>query len=245
MTEILSYLREFNFVSALFRMLLALLAGAALGYGRARKKVNAGLRTYILVSVGACLTVLISMYEYAMLCGAWSELAELAGGLKFDGSRIAAHVISGIGFLAAGTIIGIAHQQVSGLTSAIGLFAAAGMGLAAGAGFYEGVIVAMLLISITLELMKPLENAFKRHIRNITICVKFADIRDIADIMRAIQASEATVYETEIERTKQEGEEPPTAILSIKLSKSQPSHSALLSSVAELPCVYAVQELIY
>lgn len=245
MTDILNYLREFSLGSAAFRLLLALLAGAVLGYGRARKKVNAGLRTYILVSIGACLTVLISMYEYAMITGAWSDLAELAGGLKFDGSRFAAQVISGIGFLAAGTIIGIAHQQVSGLTSAIGLFTAAAMGLAAGAGFYEGVLLAVIAISVTLELMKPLENAFKRHIHNITLCVKFTDIRDISEIMQVIQDQQATVYETEIERTRQEGEEPPTVILSIKLGKAQPSHSALLSSVAELPCVYAVQELIY
>ena len=243
--DALNYLREFNLVSAIFRLLLALIAGAVLGYGRAKKRVNAGLRTYVLVSIGAALTVLISTYEYAMLSGDWSAAAELAGGLKFDGSRFAAQVISGIGFLAAGTIIGIAHQQVSGLTSAIGLFTAACMGLAAGAGFYEGVIVAVVLISLTLELMKPLETAFKRHIRNITICIKFAAIEDLAQIMAAINGQKAQVFETEIERTKQEDEEPPTVILSVKLSREQPSHSALLSTVAELPCVYAVQELIY
>ena len=172
-------------------------------------------------------------------------MVEAAGGLKFDGSRFAAQVISGIGFLAAGTIIGIAHQQVSGLTSAIGLFTAGAMGLAAGAGFYEGVLLAVIGISVTLEVLKPLENAFKRRIRNMTICVKFNDIRDIADITGTIEAQHATVYETEVERSKPEGDLMPSVILSIKLGKEQPSHSALLSSVAELPCVNGVQELVY
>ena len=244
MMSFLDSLREFNLVSVIARLLLALLAGAAIGYGRARKQVNAGLRTYILVSLGAALTVVISMYEYQMLTGAWAPIAELVD-LKFDGSRFAAQVINGIGFLAAGTIIGIAHQQVSGLTTAIGLFASACMGLAAGAGFYEGVILAVLMVSLTLELMKPLETGFKRHIRNITLCVKFDDIEKLAEVMQTICDQHAQVFETEIERTKQEDDEPPTAILSIKLGREQPSHSALLSSVAELPCVYSVQELIY
>ena len=244
MEAILSYLREFHLASVALRLALALLAGAAIGYGRARKKVNAGLRTYILVSLGAALTVLISTYEYHMLTGSWAWAAALTD-MKFDASRFAAQVISGIGFLAAGTIIGIAHQQVSGLTTAIGLFTAAAMGLAAGAGFYEGVLLAVLFIIITLEAMKPVENGFKRHIRNITICVKFGQIEDMASIMGEIRSQNATVYETEIERTEFEGDEPPTAILSIKMSKQQASHSALLSSVAELPCVFSVQELIY
>ena len=243
--EIIEYLREFNLASAAVRLFAALVAGAAIGYGRALKKVNAGLRTYMLVSLGAALTVLISMYEYQMLsAGPWKEVADLLG-LKFDSSRFSAQVISGIGFLAAGTIIGIAHQQVSGLTTAIGLFTAACMGLAAGAGFYEGVLLSSVLIIFTLEVLKPLENAFKRRIRNITICVKFGSIEDVAAIMETIQAQHAQVFETEIERTVQVGSEPPTAILSIKLGKHHASHSSLLSSVAELPCVRSVQELIY
>ena len=244
MAAILEYLREFNLASAVLRLLLALLAGAALGYGRSRKRTNAGLRTYILISMGAALTVLISLYEYAMLTGHWADVVELMG-LKFDGSRFSANVISGIGFLAAGTIIGVSHQRVSGLTSAIGLFTAACMGVAAGAGFYEGVFVSTVLIMFTLEMLKPIENRFKRRIRNTTICVKFDDISDLEQIMDTIRGQNAQVFETEIERTEQEGDEPPTAILAIKMAKGHASHSALLSSIAEMRCVQSVQELLY
>ena len=149
----IAYLREFHFISVACRLLLALSVGALLGYGRAKKRANAGLRTYMLTTLGAALTILISLYENAMLNGAWAYAAELAG-TKFDGSRFAAQVVNGIGFLTAGTIIAVAHRQVSGLTTAIGLFAAACMGIAAGAGFYVCVITAGLLVIFTMETMK-------------------------------------------------------------------------------------------
>ncbi len=238
-------LREFSMLSAALRLLLAMLAGIAVGFGRAQRRVNAGLRTYILVSLGASLSVLISMYEYQMLTGgAWRAAVEIAG-MKFDGSRFGASVITGIGFLAAGTIIGVSHQRISGLTTAIGLFCAAGMGLAAGAGFYEGVLVSVIAIIFALEILKPKEIAFKRRVRHLTLCVKFDAIEDMTEISKAILSQGAQIYETEIERVQPEEDQLPTVVYEIKLSRSQSSHSALLSSVAELPCVHAVQELIY
>ena len=238
-------LREFSILSAAMRLLLALLAGFAAGFGRAQRRVNAGLRTYILVSVGAALAVLISLYEYQMLTGgSWSGAVEIVG-MKFDGSRFGSSVITGIGFLAAGTIIGVSHQRISGLTTAIGLFFAACMGLAAGAGFYEGALVSVIAIIFGLEFLKPREVAFKRRIRNLTLCVEFEDIEDMTDIIAAIHAQGADIYETEIERSLKEGDELPTAIFELKLSREKASHSAILSSVAELPCVHMVQELIY
>ena len=243
MNGVILYLREFNAVSVAVRLLLAVLAGGVVGYGRARKRRNAGLRTYMLVSIGAALTLLISAYEQAMLAGQWSWLFAVAD-VKFDGTRYAAQVISGIGFLAAGTIIGTAHQQVSGLTSAIGLVASAALGIAAGAGFYECVLIGLILLVITMECMKPLEVGFKRKLRNITIFVEFYSIDDVGAITDAVKAQDAQIFDIDIERTEQEGDKLPSAIMTLKLSRTQSSHSAMLSSVAELECVYAVRELI-
>ena len=235
--------QQFSFLSALFRLLLAVSAGAAIGYGRSRKQRNAGLRTYTLVSIGAALTVLISLYEWNMLCGQWSWVSEITD-VKFDGTRFAAQVISGIGFLAAGTILSVAHQQVSGLTSAIGLFGAAALGIAAGSGFYVCVIAADILIIITMELMHPLEVGFKRKLHNITIFVEFESIEDVGTITETIKQLGATIFDLSIEQAKREGEQYPSAILVLKLGKEHASHSSMLSSVAELPCVIAVRELI-
>ena len=233
----------FNLVSVIVRLLLALAAGAAVGYGRARKKANAGLRTYMLTSIGAALTMLVSLYEYSMLKGPWSFAAAIAD-LKFDVSRFSAGVVTGIGFLAAGTIISVAHRQVSGLTSAIGLFACAVLGVAAGAGFYECVLTAIVLIIFTMEFMQPMELAFKRRLRNITIYVEFDSITDVETITDTIAKQDARIYDLDMQRTERDNGKHPSAILTLKLSRENASHSAILSSVAELPCVYSIQELI-
>ena len=239
----MDYLREFNIVSVILRLALGLLAGGAVGYGRARKKQNAGLRTYMLVSLGATMTMLISMYEYEMLNGQWAWAQEYAD-LKFDGSRYSAQVIQGIGFLAAGTIIGISHKQISGLTTAIGLFASAAMGIAAGTGFYEAVIIGVVLVIVSMEFLYPLEGEYKRHHRNIDVHVEFDHVSNLDLISDTIRAMDAQIFDIDVEDPEKDGKELLSAIFSVKLSEKNPSHSALLSSIAELDCVYSIQEII-
>ena len=149
MQSIMAYLRQFNFVTALLRLLLALAAGGAVGYGRSRKERPAGLRTYMIISVGAAMSVLLGCFQYEMIKGPWAEIAAQVG-QKYDASRLAAQVITGIGFLGAGIIIKAAHQQVKGLTTATGLFATVCMGIAAGVGFYEIVLLALVLLALAL-----------------------------------------------------------------------------------------------
>lgn len=243
MTEWMEYLRSFHFGSVLLRLLLAVAAGGIIGYGRARKRRNAGLRTYMLVSLGAALTMLISLYEYEMLQTQWAWLWDAAD-VKFDGTRYAAQVISGIGFLAAGTILAVSHQQVSGLTTAIGLVASAALGIAAGAGFYEIVLTGMVMVVFSMEVLQPAETEFKRRLHNISISVEFETIEDVGIISQTIRDLEATIYDIDIERSERDKDQYPSAIIVMKLSKANSSHSALISSVAELKCVRAVRELI-
>lgn len=235
-------LREFNFLSVCVRLLLALVAGGVLGFGRARKKETAGLRTYIITSVGAALTTLISFYVYEMLNADWAAASGLAE-IKFDGSRYAACVISGIGFLAAGSIMLVIHQQVSGLTTAIGLFVSACVGIAAGMGFYEAVLVSVVLIVLVMEVMHPLEITFKRKMRNMTIHVYFDELEHLDLITDTVRGEGATVYEFELEDLAASRQQA-SVILTVKLAKRKVSHSAILSTIAELPCVTSVQELI-
>ena len=238
MQEIFAYLKEFNFASVCFRLVLALIAGGLIGFGRGRKKQTAGLRTYIITCVGAALSALMSYYLYALVKDVFAIES-----FKFDGSRYYAAVISGMGFLAAGSIMLVAHQQVSGLTTAIGLFVDACIGLACGAGFYEVVIVAVVMIVFVMEGMYNLELAFKRKMRNMTIHVDFDDLEHMDMITETVKSEGATVYDFEFEDTSKK-RTTPSAILWIKLSKENPSHSSVLSAVAELDCVFAVQELI-
>ena len=129
MTETIAYLREFHFASVVLRLALAMLLGGCIGLERERKRRPAGFRTYMLVCLGATLTVLLSLYEFTMVTGPWSDIcAEI--GIKTDVSRFGAQVINGIGFLGAGTILVTGRQQVKGLTTAAGLWASACTGLA-------------------------------------------------------------------------------------------------------------------
>ena len=243
MNDLLLHLRDFTFTTVILRLLLAFLSGTVIGYGRARKQRAAGLRTFILTSIGAALTTLLATYEYQMLCGPWADVVKEVG-LKFDGSRYSAQVISGIGFLAAGTIISIGHQQVSGLSTAAGLFASVCMGIAAGAGFYECVIVVLVILIIVLDVMWPLEPAFKRRLRNITVFVEFNALENLNEISDIVRSRGATIYDIEIERPKRDRDKYPCAILILKMSREKPSHSGMLSSIAELDCVRTIHELI-
>ena len=243
MTEIFQYLREFNFVSVLFRLILAMIASGLIGYGRTRRRKTAGFRTYMLTGIGAAMSVLIALYEYEMMQTGWADTVA-AVGLKFDASRFAAAVIGGIGFIAAGSIIKAGHQQISGLTTATGLFASVCMGIACGAGFYECVIISCLLIILALNIMQPLERQYKRRWRFITMYVEFDAIESLENITAVVKEKNAEMLDMEIERVKKEGDNYPSAILNIRLSKEDPSHSDMLSSIAELPCVVAIEELI-
>lgn len=238
----LETLKEFNFLSVCVRLLLAVAAGAVLGYGRARKKQSAGMRTYIITCVGAALSTMVPYYEYAMLQNGW--IGELVlDPKKFDGSRFSAAVISGIGFLAAGSVMLLRHQQISGFTTAIGLFDTACIGVAAGMGYYEAALVAVAVILLVMEGMKTPEIAFIRKMRNATIHVKFDDLEHLDAVTNAVKGEGAMIYEYELEDSGEAGN-PPSVIVYVKLSRENSSHSAFLSTIANLPCVIAVQELI-
>lgn len=111
MIHALDPLREYTFLSAVCRLLLAMLCGSVIGYGRSKSRRPAGMRTYIIISIGSAMAVLVTLFQNELLQeGIWKDLPA-----KFDASRLASQVITGIGFLDAGIILKAAHQQVSGL----------------------------------------------------------------------------------------------------------------------------------
>ncbi len=239
MLHFLDPLREFTFAGVLCRLILAMACAGLIGYGRTLRGCAAGLRTYMLIGVGAAMSILITLYEWRMLHTVWSDiLAEV--GEKFDASRLASQAITGIGFLGAGTILKVAHQQVNGLTTATGLFTTVCLSIAAGAGFYECVILSMLLTVLILNVMTPLEVHFKRKLHNITLNIEMENTTNITEITELIKEQQASIYDIDIET----GPAPASAIFILKLSKERGSHSAMLSSIAELDCVRSVQELI-
>jgi putative Mg2+ transporter-C (MgtC) family protein len=133
------------------RLLLAALLGSVIGFERERLLWAAGLRTHMLVCVGSCLFMVVSAYGFKDVIGR---------DVVLDPSRIAAGVVSGVGFLGAGSII-LRNEVVKGLTTAASLWAVAAVGLAVGGGLYLAAVAAVLIILVILAGVKPLEERFR------------------------------------------------------------------------------------
>ncbi|WP_219835514.1 MgtC/SapB family protein [Paenibacillus sp. R14(2021)] len=144
---------EISYWELTIRLMLALVLGGLIGLERELGGHSAGFRTHILVCLGSAAIVLLSMYGF-------SEFASDPN-VRLDPARLAAQVISGIGFLGAGTILrtGI---TVSGLTTAASLWVVAAIGLTVGAGFYYGAAVLTLLVVVSLFVLNKFEKRFSR-----------------------------------------------------------------------------------
>ena len=237
----LAFLRELNFISILFRLILAMLFGGMIGMERGRKRRPAGFRTYMLVCLGATLTMLLGQYHATMLDTSWAELAHQLG-VHVDTSRYSAQVINGIGFLGAGTILVTRRQEVKGLTTAAGLWASACMGLAVGAGFYECVVLAFVLIALSMRILPHVETLIVEKARNINIYVEFAALDDVGDIITRIKALDVQIYEVDIDRGESEPNAHPKAIFSIHLNQKM-AHTQVLAAISELESVYIIEEI--
>lgn len=130
-----------------YRLVLASILSGIIGFEREAHGRAAGLRTHILVCVGSSLIMITSLYVFEVYAGRGS----------LDPGRIAANVVTGIGFLGAGTIIR-SGSSVMGLTTAASIWAVAGIGLAVGCGFYTGAISATIIILAVLMLLRKVED---------------------------------------------------------------------------------------
>jgi len=241
MSECFEYLRQLNFLSVLLRLSLAMLFGGMIGMERGRKRRAAGFRTYMFVCMGAALTLILSQYEYHMLSHQWAGQAEQLG-VHTDVSRIGAQVINGIGFLGAGTIIVTSRQEVKGLTTAAGLWASACMGLALGAGFYECVLLSFLLIFISIRILPQLEMKIVEKARNMNIYVEFGSLDDIGRVISCMKTKNIHIYEVDITRGREKKSRNPSAVFSIRLSRSY-THTHVLAAISELDGVYTIEEI--
>ena len=160
MEEIIIFLRSFNVWTVAIRLALCVLMGGIIGMERGKQGRAAGMRTHILVCMGAALAAMMGFYI--------TEILKLDG----DPMRISAQVISGIGFLGVGTIMLKGRFQITGLTTAAGLWCAAAIGLALGAGFYEGALIAFLLSVATVTFLHKLEYKFIKRYRRFGIYIE-------------------------------------------------------------------------
>ena len=152
-----------SFSEILIRLALASLFGALIGLERERKDWAAGLRTHMLVSVGSCWIMIVSGFGFADILG--TEHVSL------DPSRVAAQVVSGIGFIGAGTILFLKQGAVRGLTTAAGLWTVAAIGLATGGGLYFAAGATTIIALIILWVLQPIERAYSKRFKHKTLRV--------------------------------------------------------------------------
>ena len=234
-------LREFTPLSLLIRLCVALVFGGMIGLNGTRKQRAAGFRTYMLVCMGAALTMLISQYFFIMLQTQWKDLADEMN-LTTDVSRFSAQVINGIGFLGAGTVLLTGRQEVKGVTTAAGLWASACMGLAIGAGFIECFIVGFIFIIISLWVMPSWEAKLIELSRNVNLFIEFHTIQNLSEVISEIKSYDINIYDIDIERPKDDPLSRPNAVVMLHLNK-RIQHTKLISDLSRIKGVYSIKEI--
>lgn len=162
--------------AVILRICLAVLCGGVLGIERGKANQAAGMRTYILVCLGAALVMMTGQYMFV----------EFNSG---DPARLGAQVVSGIGFLGAGSIIVEGHTKVRGLTTAAGLWTAACIGLSIGIGFYLGAIISTAFIYLVVSKFKVISNHFTHNDMWLRLYVEFKSVNNLLDLYSFLDGS--------------------------------------------------------
>lgn len=228
-------LRGFNEVSIVVRFVLAAFCGGLVGIEREHKHRPAGFRTHILVCLGAAVTTLTGQYLLTL-----SEFMSMP--VTSDPARLGAQVISGIGFIGAGTIIVTKRRQVKGLTTAAGLWTSAIIGLAIGVGYYEVAVYATFLILLTETLLSKLDWFLLSHAKNINIYVEYTSVENLTDIMNEIKQREISVLDIEVAKARSETEHRISAVLALEIPRKL-SQNDLMTAISKVDGVKDVEEL--
>ena len=172
------------------RLLLVTALAGVIGFERERHGRAAGFRTHILVGVGSCLVMLTGLYL----------MEGLAGRAEIDPTRMAAQVISGIGFLGAGTIMRF-RASVLGLTTAASLWAAAGIGLAVGAGFVSGAVVSAVVVIVALYGFSGLERAMRKSWYQTLVVESKVTDEGLAKIRKVLAEYDVEIRDFDIKKS--------------------------------------------
>ena len=178
------------------RLFTACICGASIGYERSLRQKEAGLRTHIILALGACLAMIVSKYGFA-------DIAEMGAMKTSDGARIAAQVISGVGFLGAGVIF-VRGGSVKGLTTAAGIWTTSSVGLAIGAGIYEVGVIATFFMVLTQFILHRFLPASEMMVKNVISIVARNDNDVIEYIRGKLQANNMHVQGIKIKK-KEDG----------------------------------------
>lgn len=222
-------IREVTYLAVAVRIFAAVLLGGILGLERGMKHRPAGLRTYMLVCVGSCLIMLTNQYIHQVYGSG-------------DPVRMGAQVVSGIGFLGAGTIVVTRRNQIKGLTTAAGLWTSAGVGLALGIGFYEAAIAGGLAVFVVMTLLQRMDNNMHRKSKQVETYIELSNEITLGDFLRAVRESTIEISDVQQEQGTDSESGNRAYIATLKMKK-RGNHQEILKTVQEIPGVAYLEEL--
>lgn len=229
MNNMLNALREVTPFAVVVRIFAAVIIGGLLGLERGLKNRPAGMRTYMLVCVGSCIIMLTNQYVVQILGG--------------EPTRLAAQVVSGIGFLGAGTIIVTRRSQIKGLTTAAGLWSSAGVGIALGIGFYEAALVGTFAIFVVMTLLQKMDNKMHRKTKNLEVYIEINRNMSLSNLMQALRDKEFDVQDVQRESGLEADSDGNRAyIMQLKLQKRL-HHLEVVDEIRSLEHVVYAEEL--
>ena len=177
---------ELSIAAVLFRFFISFLLSGIIGFERSRHGRPAGLRTHIIVCLGSTMTALIGQYTCLVM------------GFSSDPMRVSAQVISGIGFLGAGTILIRGRNHVTGLTTAAGLWTTACIGIATGLGFYSGAVICAIIFFLSAGALTRVETIGKNGKNIIRVYLECDDASVTNAVLDILTGPEYGLYAVEI-----------------------------------------------
>lgn len=230
MLHIFDGLRDMSFVTVALRMCMAMLCGGCIGLEREFKRRSAGFRTHILICLGATMTTMISQFLYLYM------------GYYTDMARLGAQVVAGIGFIGVGAIITTPQKRVKGLTTAAGLWASAIIGLCLGAGFYEGGLLATVLILIAELVLSPIEHKYLDKTPEINLFMEYNNKATLDNVLFLYRQMDIKVVNLEITRAIENERHNASAIFLIRLNRRFNANK-VVEAVRKIDGVFSIYEI--
>ena len=228
--EFVNYIGGLNSVSITIRLLMAVICGGLIGLERGRKGQAAGCRTHMLVCIGSALVMMTNIY----VVNAYSPTS--------DPTRIGAQVVSGIGFLGAGSILVTSKNQIRGLTTAAGLWASACMGLAIGVGFYELAIIGNIFIFIVVATLNKFDRKVYGKSRIMEVYVEFVDSHVLQRLIVFSRDNNLDLKNIQVVKNKAIDNVRTGAVFTLK-SKERREHSLVIAELSEIEGLLFIEEL--
>ena len=229
MLTILDGLRELNMASVCLRVFLALVVGGVLGIERGRQNRPAGLRTYAIVCLGATLVMMTNQYIHQTFGNA-------------DVSRMGAQVVSGVGFLGAGTIMVTNHRQIKGITTAAGMWMAACCGLAIGIGFYEGAVIGGIIVFVVLEFLEKTDRIIRNYSNIVEVYLEMDGKKTLGDFLTYARELQFNVFNIQVNKNKYSKNRELSVVLTLE-SQTRRTQEEMLAAIGEIEGVSFVEKL--